>query len=311
MTRGHLKTVLVAVGALVSAVVLRAPALSLLLGVCYGLLDLNFDPTRIKKIQTQLLSLSVVCLGAGLNFTSAIRVGSQGVLLTAGLLTSVFLLGYLLSRWLKVPRDEAVLISVGTGICGGSAIAAVASVLRPKDSALALSLAIVFLLNGLALIVLPPLGHWLGLSQSSFGWWSALAIHDTSSVVGAAMQYGREALEIGTTAKLARALWIIPVTLIVSLWFRKEAKQRLNIPWFIPAFLVASAIFSYFPGLSAAREIVVMFARRGFVLVLFFVGLGISKKSLRELRPTVGLMGVLLWLFSLLASYVPARVLGQ
>ena len=306
---------MILVGAVASFFIIKWPALSLVLGIAIGLLGLNPDPKRTKKLQTLVLSLAIVLMGAGLNFTTAIRVGSQGVLMTAGLMSCVFLVGYWLYRFLGLGKDEAILISVGTAVCGGSAIAAVAGVLRPKDSSIALSLAIVFLLNAVGLVILPPLGHHYGLSQGTFGWWAALAIHDTSSVVGASLAYGREALEIGTTAKLARALWIVPIATILS-WQngRKSAtpgqRAKISLPWFIPTFIVMSALFSFVPMLSPAREPVIDLAKRGFVLALFLVGVGISMKAFKETSGKAFLFGICLWVFSLLASAWPARLLG-
>jgi len=287
---------------------------ALVVGLVLGLAGANPSPKRLKALQGRLLGVSVALMGAGLDFNAALAVGSRGVALTAGLLVAVFLFGWAAARALKLDRDEALLVTAGTAICGGSAIAALSAVIKPKESAIAYALAVVFLLNAVALVLLPPLGHLMGMSESQFGWWAALAIHDTSSVVGATMAYGSIALALGTTAKLARALWIVPVTAIVASRRRAPGgpggSVRWSVPWFLPAFLVLSALFTMVPQLEPLQLPAVWIARRGIVLVLFLVGLSLDREIVGRFPPRLAAFGFLLWVFSLVASLGPAWVLG-
>jgi uncharacterized integral membrane protein (TIGR00698 family) len=203
-------------------------------------------------------------------------------------------------------------VGVGTAICGGSAIAAVSPVIRAKDESTTVSLATVFLLNAVALVIFPPLGHWSGLDQRQFGLLSALAIHDTSSVVGSAMQYGPEALLVATTVKLARALWIVPVTLgFAFAWNRnagKEATAKAPRPWFILGFLTAAALVTWLPGLASAGKVVASIARGGLVVTLFLIGSGLTRATLRKVGVKPLVHGTALWVSVIAGTWGAIRL---
>lgn len=249
----------------------------------------------------RLLPLAVVGLGADMNLRAVAKAGLHGLGYTALSLALVLALGWWLARLLKVGRDAGLLISVGTAICGGSAIAAVAPVLRAKEQEISVALATVFLLNAAALVLFPPMGHWADLSQEAFGLWSALAIHDTSSVVGAGLAFGPRALEVATTVKLARALWIVPLTLGIG-WVvarRGEAAPGappMKKPWFIAGFLALAALMTFVPALQGPGHVIAALARRVLVLTLFLIGAGLSREALRSVGLRPFLQGLLLWL---------------
>ncbi|GLH67393.1 YeiH family protein [Geothrix edaphica] len=249
----------------------------------------------------RLLPLAVVGLGADMNLRAVAKAGLHGLGYTALSLALVLALGLWLARLLKVDREAGLLISVGTAICGGSAIAAVAPVVRAREQAISVALATVFLLNAAALVIFPPIGHAAALGQEAFGLWSALAIHDTSSVVGAGLAYGPRALEVATTVKLARALWIVPLTLGIG-WLvaRREpaapGAPPLKKPWFIAGFLVMAALVTFVPILQVPGHFVAVAARRVLVLTLFLIGAGLSREALRNVGLRPFLQGLLLWL---------------
>lgn len=256
---------------------------------------------RTRAWTHRLLPLSVVGLGADMNLRAVARAGLHGLGYTALSLALVLALGWWLARLLKVERDAGLLISVGTAICGGSAIAAVAPVLRAKEHEISVALATVFLLNAAALVIFPPVGQAARLGQEAFGLWSALAIHDTSSVVGAGLAYGPRALEVATTVKLARALWIVPLTLAISWRFGARAPAAapapsVKKPWFIAGFLGMAALVTFVPSLQASGHVVAFAARRALVLTLFLIGAGLSREALRSVGLRPFLQGLLLWL---------------
>jgi uncharacterized integral membrane protein (TIGR00698 family) len=273
----------------------------LLAGLSLGLLLGNPFPAQTRRLASPLLSLSLVGLGAGMDLRAVARAGASGALYTALGIGAALLLGALLSRLLGVPRVLAALLSVGTAICGGSAIAAAAAVLRPKDHETSVALATVFLLNAVALFVFPPLGHLAHLSDGQFGLWAALAIHDTSSVVAAALHWGGGAATVATTVKLARALWIVPVSFALGAWNRRyqEAPEgqaaKPKRPWFILGFLAAAALTTYVPELRPLGLLAAAGARQLLVLVLFLVGAGLTRGALRAVGVRPLLFGVLLW----------------
>ena len=278
------------------------PAAAALVGGALLALTLgNPLQVRTRAWSQRLLPLSVVGLGADMNLRMVAKAGLHGLGYTALSLVIVLALGWWLARLLKVERDAGLLISVGTAICGGSAIAAVAPVLRAKEHEITVALATVFLLNAAALVLFPTIGHAFGLSQEAFGLWSALAIHDTSSVVGAGLAYGPRALEVATTVKLARALWIVPLTLAIGWLVARRGETApdappLKKPWFIGGFLVMAALVTFVPALQGPGHLVAIAARRMLVLTLFLIGAGLSREALRRvgLRPL--LQGLLLWL---------------
>lgn len=279
-------------------------AAALVLGIVLALALGNPYLQQTKNLTPRLLALSVVGLGAGMDLNVVARVGLEGFVSTVVGITLTLALGMVLGKLLRTERNISLLITVGTAICGGSAIAAVAPTIGAKNHETSVALGTVFLLNALALVIFPFMGHMLDLSQTQFGLWSALAIHDTSSVVGATLQYGQEALSIGTTVKLARALWIVPVTLAIGFVIQKQRihgeesgnKVKPKRPWFILGFLLMAAVMTWLPDLRPAGHVVELIAKRGLVLTLFLIGSNLVWPTLRSvgLRPLV--QGALLWL---------------
>ncbi len=245
------------------------------------------------KTTSWLLKASVVGIGFGMNIHEAAAAGREGVWLTFGSISVVLGVGYLLGRWMGIGRRMAHLISSGTAICGGSAIAAVSPAIDARGEEISVSLGVVFLLNSIALLVFPIMGHLLGLSQHQFGLWCAIAIHDTSSVVGAASTFGEEALMVATTVKLTRALWIIPLT-ILSLFMFRSGSRKISIPWFIFLFIGAMCVNSY-ADLGWVATSIYQMSKNLLVTTLFLVGAGISVKALKAtgLKPVI--FAVVLW----------------
>ena len=278
------------------------PAAAALVGGALLALTVGNPAQGLTRTWThRLLPLAVVGLGADMNLRAVAKAGLHGLGYTALSLMLVLALGWWLARWLKVERDAGLLISVGTAICGGSAIAAVAPVLRAKEHEISVALATVFLLNAVALVIFPPIGHAAGLGQEAFGLWSALAIHDTSSVVGAGLVYGPRALEVATTVKLARALWIVPLTLGIGWLVARRGVTSVDAPpvkkpWFIAGFLVMAALVTFVPALHAPGQLVAAAARRVLVLTLFLIGASLSREALRSVGLRPFLQGLLLWL---------------
>ncbi len=296
------RDLLLAAAVAVALLVFNAPGwAALAAGMGLALASRGAPPAWAKTWSARALQGGVVALGAGMDLQRVLRVGAEGAGVTAVSLVLSLLLAWALGRALRVERDTSLLLGVGTAICGGSAIASVASVLRPKAHELSVSLAAVFLLNGIALLVFPPLGRALDMDPHAFGTWAALAIHDTSSVVGAGMAYGPTALEVGTTTKLARALWIVPVTLAVAAWKARTAaaaggeRPALKWPWFILGFVGLAAAFSWVPALGPAAPAVTWVGRKLLLLALLGVGLGLSRDALRQVgwRPLA--QAVLTW----------------
>lgn len=281
------------------------PPVVLFLGLAYALLCGPAYPKFNKTASKKLLQYAVVGLGFGMNVQESLASGREGMIFTivsvAGTLIIGMLIGY---KLLKVDKTTAYLISSGTAICGGSAIAAVGPVIKAKDSDMSIALATVFVLNAVALFVFPILGRWLGLSQQEFGMWAAIAIHDTSSVVGAGAAYGEEALKVATTIKLTRALWIIPLTLVTSLIFRSDSK-KISIPWFILWFIVAIIVNTYL--LNSVPEIGKVasgIARKLLTLTMFFIGASLSKDTLKAVGVKPMIQGVLLWIIISVGSLI-------
>ena len=278
------------------------PAAAALVGGAVLALTVGNPRAALTRTWThRVLPLAVIGLGADMDLRAVAKAGLHGLGYTALSLVLVLALGLWLARVLKVDREAGLLISVGTAICGGSAIAAVAPVVRAREQAISIALATVFLLNSAALVVFPPLGHATGLGQDAFGLWSALAIHDTSSVVGAGLAYGPRALEVATTVKLARALWIVPLTLGLG-WVlaRREPAAAdappVKKPWFIAGFLAMAALVTFVPALHVPGRYVALAARRALVLTLFLIGAGLSREALRSVGLRPFLQGLLLWL---------------
>jgi len=271
------------------------PPVALLLGlgvaffVGHPFLHLNHKATHI------LLQVSVVGLGFGMNAASAVKAGREGILFTVASIVGTLTVGLLMGRLFKIEKKTSLLIAGGTAICGGSAIAALSPVIKAEERQVSVALGVVFILNSVALFLFPVIGHLLHLSQSQFGLWSAIAIHDTSSVVGAAGRYGPEALQIATTVKLARALWIIPVSLLAAMFFRRgSGRAKIRIPWFIGVFVLAILLNTWMP-MPAVSHAVVQSAHAGLTLTLFLIGSGLTREVLKNTGFKPMLQGVLLW----------------
>jgi len=277
-----------------------SPGIALMVGIALALTLGNPYPLTTARIITPLLQISVIGLGAGMNLTEVGRAGVHGFFYTVIGISLTMTLGLMLGRLIGTERDTSLLVTVGTAICGGSAIAAVAPAIRAKHHDVSVALATVFFLNAVALFIFPPLGHHFGLSQMQFGVWSALAIHDTSSVVGAAMQYGARALEIATTIKLTRALWIVPVTLAIGMLWNRGSNEagagKAKRPWFILGFLAAAAIVTWIPALKPSGHLVFVGAQRSLVVTLFLIGSGLSREALRAVGRRPLIQGFVLWI---------------
>lgn len=273
------------------------PPVMLFLGLAYALICGQGYPSFNKKMSKMLLQYSVVGLGFGMNLHESLASGKEGMTFTIISVIGTLAIGMLIGRkLLKVDRETSYLISSGTAICGGSAIAAVGPVIKAKPANLSVALAVVFVLNAIALFIFPSIGHWLELSQQQFGTWAAIAIHDTSSVVGAGAAYGEEALEVATTIKLTRALWIIPLALATSLIF-KSNDSKITIPWFILYFIIAILLNTFvLDSVPQVGTAVSGIARRFLTLTMFFIGASLSMDVLRAvgIRPLI--LGVLLWI---------------
>lgn len=264
-----------------------SPAIGLCLGAGLGLTVGNPVRKFTSKTGKNLLQSAVVLLGFGLQFGVVMKIGAASLGLTFLSISGTLLLGWLLGRALGVERDLAVLLSGGTAICGGSAIAAIAPAIGASAPHTAVAMAVVFLLNGVALVVFPSVGHLLHLTQEQFGLWAALAIHDTSSVVGAGAAYGMGALALATTVKLTRALWILPVSFIASRLCRNRSGGK--VPWFLFGFLAAALTRSFFPGADALWGRLALVGKRLMTGTLFLVGAGLTLDDLRKAggRPLV------------------------
>ena len=273
------------------------PPVALFLGLAFALLCGQAHPKFNKKTSKYLLQYSVVGLGFGMNLHAALASGKEGMEFTILSVVGTMLIGWFIGRKvLKVDRDTSYLISSGTAICGGSAIAAVGPVLRAKDSEMSVALGTIFVLNAIALFVFPVIGHWLGMSQHEFGTWAAIAIHDTSSVVGAGAAYGEEALKVATTIKLTRALWIIPLAFVTSFLFKSKG-QKVSIPWFIFFFILAMVVNTYLlAGAPQVGQIINHIARKGLTITLFFIGASLSRDVLKSVGVKPLVQGVLLWM---------------
>lgn len=271
-----------------------SPPLALLLGLV--LAQLMKHPYRHlnQKATSLLLKVSVIGLGFGMNIFSAMKAGREGFLFTVVSIFGVLILGFLLGKVFKIESKTAFLVSSGTAICGGSAIAALSPVMNAEEQEISVSLGIVFILNSVALFVFPTIGHLLGLSQSQFGMWCAIAIHDTSAVVGAASKYGEQALEIATTVKLARALWIIPVALGTAFIFNSN-RHKVQLPYFIGLFILAMLANTFLPFVKLMAPYLVMVAKSGLTLTLFLIGSGLSFKVIHIVGIKPFLQGLILW----------------
>jgi uncharacterized integral membrane protein (TIGR00698 family) len=279
------------------AVLSFSPLISPPIALLFGILFVNIFGKVLEtdSFVKKLLQYSIVGLGFGINLNTAIEAGSQGFLFTVSTIALVMIFGLLLAKILKIDKTIAQLISAGTAICGGSAIAAVAPILKANSKQTSVALGIVFVLNAVALFIFPEIGHFFNLSQNQFGIWSAIAIHDTSSVVGAASKYGNEALQIATTVKLARALWIIPLAFLISIFTKSEGK--IKIPYFIGFFVLAILAGTYLPFLQNFNTIISEISRDTLKVALFLIGAGLSLQNLKNIGIKPLLLGIILWIF--------------
>ena len=291
-----LQQIIFAVLLLVCMTSFISPPIALLLGLIlanlsgHPFIHLNHKATNI------LLQISVVGLGFGMNITTTLSAGKEGFLFTVASILSTLILGTFLGRWFNVEKKTSHLISCGTAICGGSAIAAIAPVIQSDEKQTSVALGVIFILNSVALFLFPAVGHALDLSQKEFGLWCAIAIHDTSSVVGAANKYGAQALQIATTVKLARALWIIPVALITSVIFKNKS-SKIKIPYFIGLFILAMIMNTYIPQTATIAPHLVSIAKIGLTVTLFLIGAGLNLNALKSVGLKPLLQGISLWIF--------------
>jgi uncharacterized integral membrane protein (TIGR00698 family) len=277
-----------------------SPAVALAGGIAFGFTVEHPFRLESQSLAKLLLQASVVALGFGMNLKQVVHAGRSGFVYTAISISCAMLLGLLFGSLLKVTGKASFLISAGTAICGGSAIAAVSPITGADQEEISVSMGTVFLLNSVALLIFPAIGHALHLSQNQFGLWSALAIHDTSSVVGAAAKYGNQALEVGTTVKLARALWIVPVSLLAAAYMarsgRSQSRARVRIPWFILLFCLAAAVATYVPHFATQYGTLSHLGRAGLTATLFLIGTSLSRKTLQQVGVRPFLQGVTLWI---------------
>src|SRR6201996_7029539 len=303
------RTALFFVGIILAAAGILSPPMALVAGLAFGLAFVHPLPKEGQSIAKFLLQASVVLLGFGMNLGEVIHAGRAGFLYTAIGLSFALILGLSLGKLMQVRPKASLLITCGTAICGGSAIAAVAPVANAGEEDIAVALGTVFTLNAIALLLFPVIGWHLHLSQTQFGLWSALAIHDTSSVVGAAAKYGPQALAVGTTVKLARALWIIPVALVVAMLFsrRNAGKAKITVPWFIGLFVLAAVARTYAPLSVATFTKMSALGKSGLTVVLFLIGTGLSRETIRRVGVRPMVQGIALWVVVATVSLLAIR----
>ncbi len=271
-----------------------SPVLALALGIVLSLLGLKHE--NITKYTSFSLQASIVLMGFGMNLAQVISASKTGFVDTALSVVFVMSSGLLIAKLLKVELKTGTLISAGTAICGGSAIAAVAPVINAKNYQISFSLVVIFILNAIALLIFPIIGHYLHLSQETFGTWAAIAIQDTSSVVGAGSTYGPKALEIATTVKLIRALWIIPLSIFIAFVQKDKTSGKAKIPWFIGLFVLAILVAYQFPNWHNTFNHFHWLGKKGMVIALFLIGSNISIKEAKQAGIRSFLLGIILWL---------------
>ncbi len=301
MQRSILKKILFIILAILCAVPYVKPPVALIGGFLFSCFLGNPFPKLNGKLTGLLLKICIIGLGFGINVNQALQIGKQSFWLTFFTITLTLVAGYFIGKWLKIGKRPSYLISSGTAICGGSAIAAIAPIIKASEEEISTSLGVIFLLNSVALLLFPAIGHWFGLSQENFGLWSAIAIHDTSSVVGAAATYGTDALKTATTVKLARTLWIIPLCLL-SLFLYKSENKKIKIPWFIIGFIAAIMLHSYVHLYQPLEAGIVSSAKSLLVVTLFFIGANLSLATLRAVGWRLLLLGISIWLLISISS---------
>ena len=279
---------------------INAP-IALLAGLIFAFSFKNPCPKFNKKTSKYLLQVAVVCLGFNMNLHESLKSGAEGMMFTVVSVVGVMALGVLIGYWMHINRKTSYLISSGTAICGGSAIAAVGPVLKANENEMAVSLGVIFILNSIALFIFPPIGHMLEMTQEQFGTWAAIAIHDTSSVVGAGEVYGEVALQTATLIKLTRALWIIPLAFVTMFIFR-DRTGKISIPWFIFIFVLAMIVNTYVALPEALTSTLVWIARRGMVVTLFLIGASLSLGTIKQVGVKPLLLALALWVVISLTS---------
>jgi uncharacterized integral membrane protein (TIGR00698 family) len=296
------------------------PWLALCLGIAFALSFGNPFPSQSKQGSKILLQACVVLLGFGVDLHTVLEAGSQGILFALASISAVFLLGWGLQSALRLRPIAGLLVSTGTAICGGSAIAAMSAVTDAEQEDVSVAIGTVFILNAIALLVFPPLGRYFGLSEEQFGTWAGIAIHDVASVVGAGKAYGPVALDVGTAVKLSRVLYLIPITLLAAWWVRRAKGIRLpssstknqassSFPYFILGFLAASVIRTYVPAIADQAATIKMAASVGLAIALYLIGSGITRKTLRQVGARPLVMGVVLWAFISVAGFFAVRAI--
>ncbi|HEV2329945.1 MAG TPA: putative sulfate exporter family transporter [Verrucomicrobiae bacterium] len=317
--------ILALIGIAICLVLWASPPAALAAGILFALLIGHPLAQWNHKITKWLLQICVILLGFGMNLQVVLRLGLNGSLFAATTICATLVLGFWLGRKLKLDGKTSALISAGTAICGGSAIAAVSSVIGATESEIAVSIGSIFLLNAVALYVFPAIGHLLHLSQGQFGLWAGVAIHDISSVVGAGLSYGTVALNTATAVKLSRTLWIVPLTLGLAFACGKNMaaplamtpqcgiparnKTKISVPWFIGLFLLASLTRSCFPVVANCSPEISAFARRGMILVLFLIGTSLSLRAVKAVGWRTATVGLLLWIFISSSSLIAIKFL--
>ena len=279
------------------------PAIALFLGLAFALIFKNPYPKFNKKTSKYLLQASVVGLGFGMNVTESLKSGGEGMLFTIASVIGVMVLGVLIGKWLHLNKKASYLIASGTAICGGSAIAAVGPIVKANEHEMAVSLGVVFILNAIALFIFPAIGHYFELSEVQFGTWAAIAIHDTSSVVGAGEVYGPIALQTATLVKLTRALWIIPLAIVTMFIFRDKT-SKISIPWFIFMFILAMVINTYCNLPQQLTSSLLWIAKKGLVLTLFLIGASLSLSTIKAVGIKPLILAITLWIIIGIGSFV-------
>ena len=271
-----------------------SPAIALITGLFFSMFGIKTN--RFTKHTSSVLQASIVLMGFGMNLSMVVEASKSGFGFTAVSVIATISIGLLLGKLLKVEKATTILIAAGTAICGGSAIAAVAPVINAKNKQVLFAMAVVFVLNSLALMLFPIIGHYFEMSQEIFGFWSAIAIHDTSSVVGASAAYGEKALEIATTVKLTRALWIIPVSIVFAIFNKNSDSGKIKIPWFIGVFVLAIIVAHLFPQWQEGFAHLKWLGKKGMVIALLFIGSSISVSEIKETGGNTFLLGIILWI---------------
>lgn len=281
-----------------------SPAIALFTGIVFALIFGAPFQKQTKKASKYLLQAAVVGLGFGINLHQSLQTGIEGMLFTIVSVVSVMVAGYFLGRWLKLLPRMSYLLSAGTAICGGSAIAAISPIVDADENETSVSLAVIFILNAVALFIFPPIGRLLEMTQDQFGMWAAIAIHDTSSVVGAAAEYGPQSVVIATMVKLTRALWIIPLSLVSIFIFRKKGNSKIAIPWFIFLFILAMVINTYFTIHASVLEVISIASHKFLSVSLFLIGSTLSIASIRKVGSKPVVLGILLWVLIAVMSLI-------